>query len=234
MNEERERIIEKALKIRELVNRGIDGEKASAIERLNSYKEKHGITDEELNSFKNIDDEWWNNLSNEERGSKFSIWFKNSVSIYKGKPVIFYHKSRTEEKFTEFKNDLGNKLYNDDTNYGFHFVHHEDKNSIQHIGKYQYFDKLIDGVDFLVYLRMLNPYYIYARLDGNSYGQNGEPYRPINITKNLVESLMAHEYDSIIILNEVGYNTYVVFKSNQIKSVENNGEYSLESNDIMN
>jgi len=233
MDEERERIIEKALKIRELANRGIDGEKSSAIERLKHYKEKHNITDEELNSFRSIDNEWWRNLSKEERGGKFATWFKKSVTIYKGQPMVFYHKSRTDEMFFEFDHDKGDKYYGEGSNYGFHFVNNEDSRCIQHIGDYWKFDKHINGVEFHVYLRMLNPYYVYARMDGNSYGQNGEPYRPINTDKRMADFVLANGYDSIIIQAERGANVYIVFHPNQIKAVNNNGEYSSEVNNIM-
>ena len=79
---------------------------------------------------------------------------------------------------------------------------------------------------------MLNPYYIYARLNGESYGQNGEQYRPIQIHKPLVDSLAWLGFDSIIIQDQTGINVYVVFKADQIKSVDNNGEYSNETNNI--
>jgi len=158
---------------------------------------------------------------------------KKSVAIYKGKPMVFYHKSRTEEMFFEFDHDKGEKYYGEGSNYGFHFVNSEDSSEIQHIGNWHKFDKHIRGVDFFVYLRMLNPYYLYARMDGNSYGQNGEPYRPIVTDKAFADFVLANGYDSIIIQSEGGVNTYIVFHPNQIKSVTNNGEYSSESNNIM-
>ena len=233
MDEERERIIEKALKIRELANRGIDGEKASAIERLKDYKEKHNITDAELNSFRSIDNDWWKNLSKEERGGKFATWFKKSVAIWRGQPVVFYHKSRTEEMFFEFDHDKGEKYYGEGSNYGFHFVNSEDKKYVQHIGDWWKFDKHINGVEFFVYLRMLNPYYLYARMDGNTYGMNGEQYRPIVTDKAFADFVLANGYDSVIIQSERGANIYIVYHPNQIKSVTNNGEYSSETNNIM-
>jgi len=234
MDDEREKIIEKALKIRELANRGIDGEKSSAIEHLKSYKEKHNITDAELNSFRSVDNEWWKNLSKEERGGKFAVWFKNSVTIYRGQPIIFFHKSRTKEMFYEFDHNKGIKYYEENSNYGFNFVNSEDKRYVEHIGNYTWLHEYIEGVEFYVYLKMVNPYYVYARMDGNSYGQNGEPYRPIENNKKLADFVLANGYDSIIIQSESGANVYIVFNSNQIKSVNNNGEYSLESNNIMN
>lgn len=232
MDSERERRIEKALKIRELANRGIGGEKSSAMERLKEYLEKYNITNEELNSFQNIDNDWWRNLSKEERGGKFANWFKRSVTTWRGKPIIFYHKSRSEENFFEFDHNKGMKLYEDE-NYGFHFVNEEDKGTVQHLGQRYYYDKYIDGVDFTVYLRMLNPYYIYSRKNGESYGQNGEQYRPIVTDKKLADFVLANGYDSVIIQDEGGVNVYIVYDPNQIKSVRNNGEYSTECNNIM-
>jgi hypothetical protein len=233
MDSERERIIEKALKIRELANRGVDGEKSSAMQRLKEYLEKYDITNEELNSFINIDNDWWRNLSKEERGGKFANWFKRSVTTFRGKPMIFFHISRSEEMFFEFDHNKGDKLYGDGSNYGFHFVNEEDKNGIRHIGQRYLFDKYIDGVEFLVYLKMLNPYYIYAKMNGECYGQNGEPRKPIVTDKNLADFVLANGYDSVIIQSEGGRNIYIVYHPNQIKSVNNNGEYSTEVNNIM-
>ena len=233
MDDERERIIEKALKIRELANRGIDGEKSSAIERLKDYKEKYNITDEELNSLRPVDNEWWSNLSKEERGGKFANWFKKSVTTYRGKPIVFFHKSRTDEMFFEFDHDKGDKYYGENSCYGFHFVDSSDSSYIQHIGNYWKFDKHIHGVEFFVYLKILNPYYVYARMDGKSYGMNGEQYRPIVTDKAMADFIIANGHDAIIIQSEGGANIYIVFNPNQIKSVTNNGEYSEETNNIM-
>jgi hypothetical protein len=231
IDEEREKIIEKALKLRELANRGVGGEKSNAIRMLSDYKEKHSITDEDMNLFTSYGDSWYDNIPKEERGTKFAQWFRRSVAYddYENKPMVFFHKSRTEEKFTEFDHNKGQKFYTE--NYGFHFVDRADMGMVQHIGNYFNFDRLIRGTEFYVYLRMLNPYYIYSRLDGNSYGQNGEQYRPIEINKGLSEHIMSLGFDSIIIQDEYGVNVYVVFNPNQIKSIDNDGEYS-ESNNI--
>jgi ADP-Ribosyltransferase in polyvalent proteins len=230
MDEERERIIEKALKIRELANRGIGGEKETAIRMLESYKEKHSITDEDMNVFKSIVSDWFNDMEEGEHGVGFVNWFKRSVAIDSktNKPMVFYHKSRTTEPFDEFKHDVGVKLHGDGSCYGFHFVHEDDKRSVQHIGN----DFLGNGTEFFVYLNMINPYYLYARLDGLSYGQEGEQYLPIQIYKDLVNGFIEKGFDSIIIQSERGANVYVVFNPNQIKSVKNNGDYNPENDNI--
>jgi hypothetical protein len=48
MHENRTKIIDKALKLKELAIRGVDGEKENAQRMLDVWKEKHSITDEEL------------------------------------------------------------------------------------------------------------------------------------------------------------------------------------------
>lgn len=98
---ERERIIEKALKLRELANRGIGGEKTNAIEKLKNFKDKHGITDAELGSFIPIETSWQRSQDYNERDTPFSKWFRNSCSVdYKtNEPMVFFHKSRHRQCF---------------------------------------------------------------------------------------------------------------------------------------
>ena len=226
---EREKIIEKAIKLRELANRGVGGEKENAIRMLKNHREKHNITDEELEESSHKGTMWYDKIPKEERTTKFAQWFKRSIAFDNRtiKPVVFFHKSRTTEMFSVFDHNKGIK-YMDKDNYGFCFVHEEDKGYIEHIGNHPHQTGI--GVEFKVYLKMLNPYYIYARLNGESYGQNGEQYRPIQITKTLADSIMWLGFDSIIIQDQTGKNVYIVFKSNQIKSIDNNGEYSESDN----
>lgn len=60
MIENRTKIIEKALKLQELANRGIDGEKDNASRMLDAYKKKHKITEQELKSTSLNDSEFLN------------------------------------------------------------------------------------------------------------------------------------------------------------------------------
>jgi hypothetical protein len=230
MDEEREKIVEKALKIRELANRGVGGEKETAIRMLLAYREKHTITDAEMNSFICYHSSYYDGMDKTEQSTNFNTWFKKSVAFddEKNKPLVFFHKSRTLIPFSVFSNELGIKMYQDGSSYGFHFVHESDRKLIRHIGN----SHLGYGIEFLVYLRIVNPYYIYAMLDGYSYGQEGEPYRPVTLTKQLVDDLTRKWFDSIIIQSEVGINVYVVFDSTQIKSIDNNGEFNPKDPDI--
>lgn len=225
MEEEREYIVEKARKIRELANRGIQGEKTTAIKKLEEYKEKHNITDDELNGISSIIDTWYNNIPKEEREtSKFAQWFKYSVmyDTDTNKPLVFFHKSKSMEKFTEFD-------YNVYPN-SFNFVHEEDKKCMGHGNESNPFDQYRFCVDYYVYLKMVNPYYIYGRLNGKCYGQNGESHEPIDINITLINRLVYDGYDSIIFQGEYSPNQYFVFNPSQIKSIENNGDYSWLAN----
>lgn len=226
----RDKIISKALKLRELARRGIDGEMANAKRMLEYHIQKYDVTDEEMDSVSSNSNSWYDKAPREERNTPFGKWFKRSVAVdgRKHEPMVFFHKSRTLEKFTEFDHNKGVK-YLDPNNYGFCFVEKAQAKYIEHIGNHPHQTGI--GVEFFVFLKMLNPYYLYSRVDGNSYGQNGEKYSPIQVNKTLADSLMWLGFDSIIIQDQSGINVYIVFKSNQIKSIDNNGEYS-ESNNI--
>lgn len=56
MSSERSKIIDKAKKLRELANRGIDGEKETAKRMYDAYKEKHNLTDEEVDGHEYTDE----------------------------------------------------------------------------------------------------------------------------------------------------------------------------------
>jgi hypothetical protein len=231
---DREKIIDKAVKLRELANRGIGGEKENAIRMLKKHIEKNNITDEEMQESSERGNTWYDHISKEERKTPFAKWFKRSVTVDRrnNEPLKFFHKSRSTTMFNEFEHGKGSKMYGEGTNYGFHFVLEEDKSYIRHIGEYYMYENKVDGVEYNVFLKMIKPYYIFARLNGESYGQNGEQYRPIQITKELVYSLILTGYDSIIIQDQYGVNVYIVFTPNQIKATTNNGEYSNDNHNI--
>ncbi len=56
MSEERAKIIDKAKKLRELANRGVDGEKDTAKRMYDAYKKKHKLTDDEVDGHEYTDD----------------------------------------------------------------------------------------------------------------------------------------------------------------------------------
>jgi len=52
MDKEREKILDKGRKLKELADRGVGGEKDTAVRFLSIYKEKHNISDSELEAHK--------------------------------------------------------------------------------------------------------------------------------------------------------------------------------------
>lgn len=145
----------------------------------------------------------------------FIKWFKNSKIVDKlGKPLIVYHGSH--EDFEQF---MGDTYFTDD-----------------------YFNA--DGYSngnfvYEVYLRIINPLTIDCKskkwdMIDTDYGKS---------TRDVVANVDRNIYDGIIFKNvkdswiddedyqDVG-TVYVTFKPNQIKSIENDGSWSLENNNI--
>lgn len=56
MDKERARIIDKAKKLKELADRGVDGEKETAKRMYDAYKKKHNLTDDDVKGHKYTDD----------------------------------------------------------------------------------------------------------------------------------------------------------------------------------
>lgn len=153
----------------------------------------------------------------------FYSWFgKSKIIDGNGKEQICYHKSRTVEPFLEFLHHLG---YKNDYNqcYGFYFVAEYHKSYIDYIG---------NGIEFYVFIKMENPFYFYDNGRGDIKDMTNKKHDYIEITKPFCENLESQGYDGIIILCESNYNQYVVWHGNQIKSIDNNGSYSSEINNI--
>ena len=77
---------------------------------------------------------------------------------------------------------------------------------------------------------MLNPFYIYD-FNGQPYDMLGQTLVFIDVSKFYCEDLKSKGYDSIIIKSNL-YDQYVAFEPNQIKSVNNDGNYKIEKNNI--
>lgn len=157
----------------------------------------------------------------------FVNWFGNSELLTSdpiGTPIKFYHKSRAKEIFDEFKlqgDGVIKNPYNKD--YGFFFVQEKDRHHISYIG---------DGIEMFCYLRMVNPFLIWDDGDGKIMDCRGRKHEPLYITEELAMDVIKEGYDGIIIANDKHYSQYVVFNPNQIKSVDNTGEFSIESDNI--
>jgi hypothetical protein len=152
----------------------------------------------------------------------FYKWFDSSKAIDgNGKCQIYYHKSRSKELFEVFKSSQVDKnLYNDSC-YGFYFVGDYHKSHVEYMG---------DGVEYYVFLNYKNPFYIYDNGLGEIKDMEGNLYPFLDINKTFCENLELKGYDSIIIECHRYYSQYIVFHSHQIKSIDNNGDYSNDLN----
>ena len=151
----------------------------------------------------------------------FYKWFGESKIVdTNNQPMIMYHKSRCKELFNEFRlENIEKNPYNVD--YGVFFVNAHYSNNISYIG---------DGLEYYVFLKMLNPFYIYD-FNGQPHDMLGQTLVFIDVSKPYCEDLKSKGFDGIIIKSS-HYDQYVAFESNQIKSVNNNGEYNQKTNDI--
>jgi hypothetical protein len=151
----------------------------------------------------------------------FYNWFSDSKIVdTNNQPMIMYHKSRCKELFNEFRlENVEKNPYNVD--YGVFFVNAHYSNNISYIA---------DGLEYYVFIKMENPFYIYD-FNSQPYDMNGQTLVFIDVSKPYCENLKNNGYDGIIIKSNY-YDQYVVFEPNQIKSVDNNGEYSIKTNNI--
>jgi len=152
----------------------------------------------------------------------FINWFGKSVTIDKyNNPLVFYHKSRSKKLFYffELEGNIEKNPFNSD--YGVYFVKKEYAHYVQHLG---------EGIDFLCYLKILNPFTIHD-VNGKSHDMNGNSYEYISLHKEFCLDKINKGYDAIIITN-ISYTQYIVFNSNQIKHINNIGSFSEESKNI--
>ena len=151
----------------------------------------------------------------------FHKWFGNSkVKNELNVPNVMFHKSRSKESFSTFEIDgvIKNEYNND---FGVYFVQDAYKDYISYIA---------DGLEFYCFLRIENPFYIFD-FNSEPYDMYDNKLILIDLSKNYCEQVLNLGHDGIIIRSKY-YDQYVVLNPNQIKSVQNNGEYSLSNNDI--
>lgn len=153
--------------------------------------------------------------SNQELNDNFWIWFGNSKVIDKNrKPLVVYHGSQSE--FSEFD---GDSFFTDD---------------------YMNADGYANGeYVYDVCLSIKNPLIIDC--NGRKWDDIETPYG--TTTGGVIGNVDRDKYDGVIFNNikdswidDVDYQdpsiVYVTFNSNQIKSVENDGTWDVDDNDI--
>lgn len=162
------------------------------------------------------------------QGDAFKTWFKDSKVVDPaGEPLVVIH--QTDAEFTTFlrkhlgQNTLGNasdKWYAQTSKVGFWFA--SQSSTRMHT--------LPGGRQMRVYLSLQNPW-VCPSLDHLAGAlewerMSGEQFR---------KSLMSKGYDGVIIERdpEVGGTSYIAFRANQIKSVDNAGAFNPKKRDIM-
>lgn len=154
----------------------------------------------------------------------FHKWFGASKVIDKSTnyPQVCYHKSRSKTIFNEFRqHDVIRNPYN--KYFGFYFT---DK------GSEKFVDRHGTGIDIYCYLKIENPYILTQEKPGCFYNQFSKLYRTLCFSEEYCAILINDGFDGIFITGNVNYKQYVAFKPNQIKHVDNNGNFSIETSNI--
>jgi hypothetical protein len=164
----------------------------------------------------NEEQEVENNLND-----NFWKWFGNSVTIKNNSPIIFYHGTDTDFKSFD-KNKIGSKHWrskSDAYGGGFFFV---DKERYTHK----------HGIIKEVYLKIEKPYL--TELE-DMYGYEVDYYHAVdkfdlNSTTHF-QIAKENGNDGIIIKTPRG-GLYIVFEPNQIKSVDNDGTWDIDDDNM--
>jgi len=146
--------------------------------------------------------------------NNFRKWFSGSKVVYNGKPLPVYHGS--PENFDEF---MGDTYFTPD-----YF------NADGYAG---------DGTVYEVYLNIKRPLIV----DGKDKKWDDIDTEYGTSTQEVVSNVDRSKYDGIIFINikdawfdDADYQdsdtVYVTFKPNQIKSVENDGSWDINDNNI--
>ena len=163
-----------------------------------------------IREYLNEQQEVENNLNN-----NFKKWFGNSKVVYNGKPLPVYHGSTTEiEEFEDFTTFFTDDYMNADGYAGGEYVY-EVYISIKRPLIIDCKDKKWDKIE-------------------SEYGTS---------TRDIAGNVDRNKYDGVIFINvkdswiddedyQDASTIYVTFKANQIKSVDNDGTWDLNDNDI--
>jgi len=155
--------------------------------------------------------------------SNFSKWFKNSKVVDKfNKPLKCYHGTRSIFKEFKSSSSIGNQGENDQIE-GIYFTSNKEGASFYSLNNEKKY--LME-----VFLSIQNPYIVnnYKELSSNL---------GIEKLSEVNSKLKSLGYDGLIIekgfySNGGPYKLFLAFYPTQIKSVENNGEWNPEKNDI--
>lgn len=167
--------------------------------------------------------------SNIEKTKNFKKWFGNSKVVKNGKPLIVFHGSNQSFDVFDIKK-IGSHTDVGMWGKGFYFTNNE-KTSKAYGNNVSQF-----------YLKMNNPFIIndyktkedmaeYLEISEDILIKDGRGLiRPLTTFVNQFTSEVKYKGHDGIILNRDVVSEYIVFKPNQIKSVNNNGSFSKSDN----
>lgn len=195
----------------------------------------------------------YNNSSN--LNDNFYKWFSNSKVTDNSQPTICYHGSYKLSSQIANKNLKFNE-YND-KDIGIHFGNFSQANTrvsdLKTIGKV---NKSEESNIVEVYLKIENPLYLYDQRDWSKpdllyhnlldtgYFIHSELDKCRTSAKNVLwkwlfnlkNLIISKGYDGVFYINKYESNnrdmSYIVFKSNQIKSVDNDGSWDTNDDNI--
>lgn len=155
------------------------------------------------------------------KNHNFYSWFADSKVVdSNNEPLVMYHKSRSKELFSVFDiNGVDKNPYNN--HYGVFFVPYYNSSNISYIA---------NGLEYYVFIKIENPFIIHDN-QGGAEDMFGKKLTNIDICVSFCEHIQTIGYDGIIVKSK-HYDQYVVFHPNQIKSIDNNGNYSLDNYNI--
>jgi hypothetical protein len=153
-------------------------------------------------------------LENVKLNDNFRKWFGNSVTIENDIPIVFYH--GTDINFKSFsKTKIGKRHWQSKSDaYGGGFFFTDKERYASH-----------GGVIKKVYLKIKNPI---IRTAGDYYYAT-DMYD--NNSTTFLHQAKENGNDGIIIKTSNG-SLYIVFNPNQIKSVDNDGTWDINDNNI--
>jgi hypothetical protein len=153
----------------------------------------------------------------------FWNWFGDSKCIdEQGRPLVFYHGSRSKEKFTSFDKTLPHLMPDRTVPVGGIFFTTD--------GKAAYGYKK-GGHIVNCYLKIESPLYTASLI--KKYRRDKKLNLSFSDAKRKAVAQFSSSHDGIIFTGD-NFNSdeYVVFDNTQIKSLDNNGEFAIQTNNI--
>jgi len=161
-------------------------------------------------------------LTESNLNENFYKWFGGSKVVRGGKPLIIYHGTKTNFNIFKPSKSIGNQGETDQIE-GIYFTDNKDAAS---------FFSLSDDSKYLksVYLSIKNPYTVY---DYKTLKNEIQFVMNSEVNKKLIS--LGHDgliMENGFYANGGPYKLFLAFRPNQIKSVDNDGTWDINDNNI--